>query len=99
MPDVDQDAAAWARLARVIADAADAAPADVSVSTRLVEDLNLDSLALLEVVVSLLVDFDVAELPAEFEKASWQGVTAGRVYDEVRTRRPPDWSLRWAQKS
>jgi acyl carrier protein len=90
------EADAWERFATTVADAAEVGPGGVSPATRLVEDLNLDSLALLELVVTLLVDYGLEELPPEFERANWNGITVGRLYDEIRRVRPLPWRLAWA---
>jgi acyl carrier protein len=87
---------AWEPFATIVADAADVDLDRVSSSTRLIEDLNLDSLALFEVVASLLLDYGLEELPDDLQRGDWSGVTAGELYEQVRNLPPPGWSMRWS---
>jgi acyl carrier protein len=61
---------------------------DLAPSMRLDQDLALDSLALTEVVVLLIVDFDMETLAEELEQRDWRGVTLGDLYGEYRTGQP-----------
>lgn len=87
--------AEWEPFARLVAEAAGLQEEQVLRSTRLIEDADLDSLALFEVVVSLLVDYGLEELPAELQQTDWSGVTVGQLYEQIRTYRPPGWQIEW----
>lgn len=49
---------------------------------RLVEDLGLDSLALAELAVFLIVDLEVDTFASTLHQREWRGVTLGELYDE-----------------
>jgi acyl carrier protein len=74
----------WDRFAAAVAEAARVDPAAIEPHTRLLEDLGLDSLSLTEVVVALMVDFEMQALSEELEQRDWNGVTVGELYDEYR---------------
>jgi acyl carrier protein len=71
----------WDELASTISEISRRPKELIRPETRLVEDLNLDSLAVLEIVVGMLVDFGVEELPRSLEETDWRGVTLGDLYD------------------
>lgn len=88
---------AWREFAATIALAGDLDVCQVSASSKLVEDLNLDSLALFEVVVALLVDYELRELPQTLRDGDWSGVTVGIMFDLIYDRESPGWQLRWSE--
>lgn len=61
---------------------------------RLVEDLGLDSLALIELAVMALVDYELEALSEGLQQSSWEGVTVGDLYRECGTGHPRDWQIR-----
>ena len=75
-------AAAVAALAQVPAD-------EITPEAGLDQDLGLDSLALTELVVLLIVDFDMQSLADELEHRDWSKVTMGELYDEYQMGRKP----------
>jgi acyl carrier protein len=85
----------WEDFVAVIAEIAEADCDDVRPHVRLVEDLNLDSLALLEVIVGLVVDLGLEELSDEMQASTWRGVTVGDLYKEYVQRAPSAWKLQW----
>jgi len=76
----------WRELVAGIAAIARVDASAITPQTRLVEDLALDSLALTEVVVLMLVDFGLADTDGELEERDWTGVTIGAVFEELDRR-------------
>jgi acyl carrier protein len=74
----------WEPFVVHLADVAGVAADAIVRETRLVEDLNLDSLGLTEAVVILLADLDLEELPDSLAAADWSALTVGDVYDACR---------------
>jgi acyl carrier protein len=65
-------------------------PADIiDETTRLVEDLEMDSLSLAELVVILIEKYDMYSLSKTLEERSWDNVTVRAMYDEYLTGLPP----------
>ena len=85
----------WQEFVRIVAEVADVSSNELMRETRLVEDLGLDSLALVEIVVALLVDFGVEELSETMQDSAWVEVTLGMVYDEYRTHVPRPPQFQW----
>lgn len=79
----------WDEFAAAIGGAANIAGSAIDRRSRLLEDLGLDSLALAEVVVLLLVDFNMTRLGVELGKRNWTLVTVGELYDEYQWDEPP----------
>jgi acyl carrier protein len=84
----------WDEFAARVAEATGVDAARVRPETRLVEDLELDSLAITEVVVVLLVDFQLDGLSERLQRSGWQDITAGDVYEELRNGKRGGWDLR-----
>jgi acyl carrier protein len=57
----------------------------VTPDARLIEDLDLDSLALTEVVVMLMTEYDLGTR-TELERREWRGVTVGALYEQCLAR-------------
>ena len=74
--------ASWEDFVHSVAAAAGIPVREVSPSTRLIEDLDLDSLALTEVVVMLIVELGMESLSDGLEQRRWDSVTVGGLYDE-----------------
>jgi len=74
----------WEQFRDKVAAIAEVAPAQVTESTRVVEDLGLDSLALTELVVMLIDDYGMTSLYAGLETKSWQDTAAGELLAESR---------------
>ena len=59
--------------------------------TRLVGDVGLDSLGLTELIVALIIDFEMESLSNGLEERDWNEVTIGSLYDEyLRESEPAD---------
>ena len=79
----------WEQFASAIAEAGEVSVETITPESRLLEDLGLDSLALSEVVVLLMVDFGMSALEKELASREWERVTVGELFDEYqRDERP-----------
>ena len=85
----------WDDFAAQIAEVAGVERSVVQAESRLVEDLNLDSLGLLEVSVVAVVDCGLEELPDQLQKTSWDGVTVGDVFEQCSNYVGPRWQMEW----
>ncbi len=74
----------WERFVNAIAAAAQVRPETISRASRLEYDLGIDSLALAELVVMLIVDFGMGTLADDFDQRDWSGITVGALYEEYR---------------
>jgi acyl carrier protein len=72
----------WGTFASYVAEIAGVEPSGVRREMRLVDDLNLDSLGVTELVVLLLADFELEGLSQRLVNADWTVVTVGDIYDE-----------------
>jgi acyl carrier protein len=80
--------AAWRELALAVADLAGAPLTEITPESRLIEDLGLDSLALVELLVVVMEHHhDAATMADRLEDRSWDGVTLGMLLQAG--RRPP----------
>jgi acyl carrier protein len=79
----------WEEFANAIALAGKLPAENVRQDQRLLEDLGLDSLGLLEVIVFLVVDCGMEALADELPERDWRGVSAGELYREYREGVPP----------
>ncbi|HEX8075822.1 MAG TPA: hypothetical protein VF545_12685 [Thermoleophilaceae bacterium] len=83
--------AGWERFAAEIAQIAEVPSTEVGPEARIVEDLGYDSLALAELALVLIDDYDMEALAESLGEKTWDGVTAGQLYDEycsAAARRP-----------
>jgi acyl carrier protein len=85
-PDVDGKHT-WEHFAAAVAGIAQVQAQDIAPTTRLDNDLGLDSLALTELVVLLIVDFDMESLEDDLDDRDWAHVTVGALYDEYTSGR------------
>jgi acyl carrier protein len=83
------DERSWEGFVTAVATAAHVRPDAITRSTRLDEDLGIDSLALAEVVVVLIVDFGMENIAEQLDQRDWSGVTVGELYDEYRATVEP----------
>ena len=79
----------WPEFAAAVAEVAGVAPATLSPDSRVVEDLGLDSLALVELILVLaeapaLMD---PRLVARLEGRRWEQTSLGQLFDEVNASR------------
>lgn len=79
----------WPEFAAHISEAANVPVESIEPGTRLLEDLGLDSLALVEVIVTLLVDLDMTSLQSDLAKREWLHVTVGELFAEYERGRAP----------
>lgn len=79
----------WPDFAAQLAEVAEFPVADITPRSRLVEDLNLDSIALLEVLVFVVETYEPPSISQELESRRWEGVTVGALYQECVGRGPP----------
>lgn len=79
----------WSSFATAIAQTAGVPAERIEPGTRLLEDLGLDSLALSEVIVLLLVDFEMFSLEQELSKREWRHVTVGELFQEYQRGQAP----------
>lgn len=86
MEDGTGGGASWERFAAEIARIAEVPPTDVDADTRIIEDLGYDSLALAELALVLIDDFDMEALAESLADKSWYGVTAGQLYEQAGIR-------------
>jgi acyl carrier protein len=49
---------------------------------RFVEDLDADSLAVVELVIAMVDDYDLS-VPDGIDPARWKGLTAGQLFDSI----------------
>src|SRR4051795_10330698 len=85
----------WDQFAAQLATVTGVSARQVQPDARLVADLGLDSLAIAEVVVMLLADYQLDALSERLQNSTWHEVTVGMLYGEYRSgRRAGDWQLR-----
>jgi acyl carrier protein len=77
----------WDEFATCFAAVARVDPAELSASTRLIDDLNLDSLALFELIVGLVVAAGMASLEEDLDRRDWRRTSVGDLFEEWRS--PP----------
>ena len=82
-----EDSSSWEAFSAAVAASVHVPAEQISPRTRLDRDLGLDSLALTELVVLLIVEFDMQGLAAELEQRDWTTVTVGALYEEYRNGR------------
>jgi acyl carrier protein len=85
----------WEAFAAKVAEVADVRPDEVGRETRLVDDLGVDSLALAELVVLLLVDYGLEDLSESLQDSDWGELKVGALYDECRAHTPSPPEFRW----
>lgn len=73
---------AWDEFAAAVAEIAQQPPDRVTRDARVIEDLALDSVALAELVVLLIDDYEVAGVARELDELAWSRLTLGRIFDE-----------------
>jgi acyl carrier protein len=75
----------WEEFAVAVASSAHVPVDTVERDTRLDHDLDLDSLALAELIVMLIVEFDMETLADDLEGRNWSAMTVGGLYEEYRS--------------
>jgi acyl carrier protein len=73
----------WPEYRAAVASCAFVSAEAVSPAMRLDQDLGLDSLALTELVVVLIVDFGWDALGEDLEEREWKGTTVGELFGEL----------------
>jgi acyl carrier protein len=79
---VSRPAPSWEAFAEDLAQVIDVPVEKVLPESRLVEDLDADSVALVELVVAMVNDYGVA-MPNGLDPSSLEGLTAGRLFDAI----------------
>jgi hypothetical protein len=82
MTDAAVDHPSWPEFARQLAELSGVPPDEIRRETRLVADLALDSLALAELVMSLIERYAPASMVRDLEDHDWGRMTAGTLFDE-----------------
>jgi acyl carrier protein len=72
----------WEAFAGEVAQAVFVPVESVRRETRLIEDLDADSLAVVELVIAMVDDYDLT-VPDGIDPARWKGITAGQLFDSV----------------
>ena len=72
----------WGEFAAKLASVAEIDAAGIQQEARLIEDLDLDSLAVIELVVALMNDYGLA-MPDGIDAERWDGLTAGQLFESV----------------
>ncbi len=72
----------WERFRAAIAEVADAPPDAVTLKSRLIEDLGVDSFGLAELVAVLLVDLAMSSLESDLVDREWERLTVGELFEE-----------------
>lgn len=86
MVEVDPDG--WAKLTREVAALAEVDERALHPATT-VRELDLDSLALTELVVVLITELGMEHLSDDLESRDWSEVTLGSIYDEWQAQADP----------
>jgi acyl carrier protein len=80
--------AGWQSFAASVAQVAGLPAERVEPGTKVIEDLGLDSLALTELVVLLIDEYDMASLYKSLETRSWADTTVAQLFDEAVRSQP-----------
>jgi acyl carrier protein len=80
--------ASWEDFAAQVAELVEWPPDKLLPTTRVIEDLGLDSLSLAELVVILVERYDMNGLSQTLEERVWENLTVGALYDEYLTGAP-----------
>jgi acyl carrier protein len=73
----------WEEFASEVAEVLSVPAASIRRDARLVEDIDADSLAVIELVTALIGDYGLS-MPNGLDPSRWQGLTAGQLFDSVR---------------
>lgn len=84
----------WTAFVGVLAELAEVSSEEIGRDTRLVQDLDLDSMALVELIVSVLVDLGVDSMPEELWDTEWTTISAGTLFDAC-IDQEQRWTLQW----
>jgi acyl carrier protein len=76
-------APSWEEFTEKVASVGGPEASEIEPGVRLVEDLDLDSLAVIELVVALMNDYGLA-MPDGLNAQKWQGLTAGELFESVK---------------
>jgi acyl carrier protein len=76
----------WEEFKAAIAYATGLPPDALERDRRLMEDLGLDSLQVVEVLILLIDDYGLNDLLGELESRPWDEITLGQLFDEVAVR-------------
>jgi acyl carrier protein len=82
MSPAEAQLSAWERFAAGIASVVGLEPEQVTQSSRIVEDLGFDSLALLELAVLLIDEYGMERLSEQLAERNWENTSAGELFSE-----------------
>jgi acyl carrier protein len=72
----------WEAFASEVAQVVDSPVESVRREARLIEDLDADSLAVIELVTELISDYGLS-MPNGLNPSRWEGLTAGQLFDSI----------------
>jgi len=71
----------WDELVAIVSNFVEIPAGEIHDDTLLIDGLGLDSLALTELLITLIEEHQVESLEQELFSRSWEGVTLGQLYD------------------
>jgi acyl carrier protein len=71
----------WNELVGEVADFAQVPAQSIGRQTLLIEDLGLDSLALTELLITLIDEYEIEALSAELFARNWERVSVGELFE------------------
>jgi hypothetical protein len=81
--------ATWEQFRAAVAEISSVPEDGLGCDSRLIADLQLDSLALAEVLVLLTVDFEMDGLADQLAERDWNTITLGALYEEYKSGKVP----------
>jgi len=72
----------WERFAAEVAAIIGASSSEIAADQRIVEDLGFDSLALAELVMVLIGEYETEDLSRSLDERTWLSLTVGQMYEE-----------------
>lgn len=93
MPDQTQRFT-WEQFAADVAEIAEVDRSCITPTTRLIGDLDLESLGFVELATLVLVDYQVDTLPNALQGDGLGRLTVGELFAYVRESDPPRWKVR-----
>lgn len=73
----------WQAFVAKVAEIAGVEPSEVTAETRLIDDLDLDSLALTELLVEVISDHYLDDIAAELHERRWEGTTVAGLFEDI----------------
>lgn len=79
----------WGRFAGRVASVGELEPERVTEASRIVEDLGFDSLALLELAVVLIDEYEMERLSERLAERNWENTSVGELFSESQAEASP----------